>query len=386
MIKITGIYSQATIFTTQNQKNNIDDYAISQLQMLCDNPVSKNSTIRIMPDVHPGKIATIGLTMTVEDRILPNLVGVDIGCGISLAKLKVKKIEFQKLDKIIREWVPSGFQIRKKVHHLAEDFDYKQLHCYRGIQMEKSTLSLGTLGSGNHFIEVDKDHNGDYYLAVHSGSRHLGCEVTEYYLKKGHDLLKKQGKNIPYPLSYLEGELMEQYLMDVQIVQEFARLNRKIMLEEITKRMKWKILDTFSCIHNYVESADTTYCKKPILRKGAISAKEQERVIIPIHMKDGILLGRGMGNKNWNCSAPHGSGRIYKREEVKSHFTVSAFKSQMKGIYSSCIGSDTLDESPFAYRQLEDILEVIGDTVLVEDVIRPVYNFKAGKKDRGTAI
>ncbi len=378
MKTVNGLYSSAIIFTTNNTTTAIDDYALAQIQMLCDNETSKDSTIRIMPDVHPGKVGTIGLTMTVHDRILPNLVGIDIGCGMTLAEIKSSKVEFQKLDSVIREHIPSGFAIRNKVHRFAEDFDFTKLRCVKSIRAEKALHSLGTLGNGNHFLEVDRDDNGTLYIVIHSGSRHLGKEVTEYYLNEGQKVRKANGINVPYELTYLEGTLMEDYLHDLQIVQEFATLNREIMLDELTKGMKWKIVDSYSCIHNYVESAGSTYSGTPILRKGAISAKQDEKVIIPINMKDGILLGTGLGNPKWNCSAPHGSGRIMKREDIKQNYTVSSFKSEMKGIYSSCISKDTLDEAPFAYRPLDDIAEVIKDTVNITKILRPVYNFKAG--------
>lgn len=378
MKTINGVYTSATIFTTNNEKTNIDQYAIAQIEALCDNPVNKGCKFRIMPDVHPGKVGTIGLTQTIGNAILPNVVGIDIGCGMTLAQIKGKKCEFQKLDSVIRDNVPSGFAIRKKIHRFAENFAFDSLYCANSIRKDKALYSLGTLGSGNHFIEVDQDADENQFAVVHTGSRHLGQEVTEYYLNKGQQVLKGQGINIPYELTYLEGTLMEQYLHDLMIVQDFATLNREIILEELCKGMKWKILDSYSCIHNYVEASTTSYNGLPILRKGAISAKSGERVIIPINMRDGILLGIGLGNKDWNASAPHGAGRILKREDVKLNYTVSNYKSAMKGIYSSCIGPDTLDEAPFAYRNLEEIKEVIQDTVTITNVIKPIYNFKTG--------
>ena len=380
MKTMNGIYASAKIFTTKNETTAIDDYAIHQLKMLCDNPVSEGSQIRIMPDVHPGKVGTIGLTMTIGTRIMPNLIGIDIGCGMTLAEIKDKKVEYQKLDKVIRENIPSGYAIRKKIHRYAEDFEFERLYCYKYIRLEKALHSLGTLGGGNHFIELDKDENGHIYIVIHSGSRHLGKEVTEYYLYEGQKLLKEKGVSVPYELTYLEGELKEHYLHDLQVVQEYASLNREIILDELVKGMKWKVIDSYSCIHNYVDESEETLKTfgVPILRKGAISAKQNENVIIPINMRDGVILGLGLGNEEWNCSAPHGSGRIMKREDIKSHFTVSSFKSEMKGIYSSCINKDTLDEAPFAYRALDDITEVIKDTVTITKIIKPIYNYKAG--------
>lgn len=374
MKTINGVYTSATIFNTNTTEHSIDDYAIAQLQNLCDNKAFAGSTIRIMPDVHPGKVGTIGFTATLGSRILPNIIGIDIGCGMTLAMVKGKTKEFQKLDTVIREQIPSGFGVRKKPHHKALDFDFNALCCHSHIHEEKALLSLGTLGGGNHFIELDQDDDKNTYLVIHSGSRHLGKEVTDYYLSKGQKLLKADGIAIPYELTYLEGTLMEDYLHDLAVVQTFATLNREIMIDEITKGMKWKIQDTYSCIHNYVDFNTGI----PIIRKGAISAQKGEPVIIPINMRDGIILGTGLGNKEWNYSAPHGAGRIMKREDIKANFTVSRFKSEMKGIYSSCIGKDTLDEAPFAYRDLEAIQDAITETVTIDKVVRPVYNFKAG--------
>lgn len=384
MKTLNGVYTSATIFTVNNETYAIDNHAVHQLQMLCDNETSKNSRIRVMPDVHPGKVGTIGLTMTIGDKIMPNLLGIDIGCGMTLGKIKGKKVEFPKLDTVIRQNIPSGFAVRQKAHRFSNEFPFEKLHCAEHIHLEKAILSLGSLGGGNHFLEIDKDTDGQFYVVIHSGSRHLGKEVTEYYLKEGQKHLKHQGIDLPYELTYLEGTLKEDYLHDLLIVQDYASLNREIILDELAKGMKWKILDQYECIHNYVDSSEDvmTAFGAPILRKGAISAKQGENVIIPINMRDGIILGTGLGNKEWNCSAPHGSGRILKREDVKNKFTVSAFKSEMKGIYSTCIGKDTLDEAPFAYRALGDIAEAIGETVTIDKIIRPVYNFKAGDKEK----
>lgn len=374
MKTVNGVYTSAKIFNTNTTENSIDDYALVQLQFLCDNEAFDGCTIRVMPDVHPGKVGTIGFTSTLGKCVLPNVIGIDIGCGMSLAKIKGKTKEFQKLDVVIRDNVPSGFATRNKLHHMADEIDLTELICYKHIYEEKALLSLGTLGGGNHFIELDIDDEGNTYLIVHSGSRHLGKEVTEYYLNEGQKYLKRKGIEVPYEITYLEGELMEAYLHDLQIVQDFATLNREIIIAEIIKGMKWKVLDSYSCIHNYVDFSTDT----PIIRKGAISAKSDEPVIIPINMRDGIILGTGLGNADWNTSAPHGAGRIVKREDIKSRYTVTSFKNEMKGIYSSCISKDTLDEAPFAYRDLSSISEAIQETVRIEKVIKPIYNFKAG--------
>ena len=378
MITIYGKYTNAIVYTVENEQYAIDEYARKQLQMICDHKSAEGTTIRVMPDVHPGKVGTIGLTMTVGDSIMPSLVGVDIGCGMTIAKLKTKGLQFQQLDTVIRENVPVGPRIREKEHKYADKIDLSELRCYKSINAKKAIRSIGTLGGGNHFIEIDKDEEGNVYLVIHSGSRHLGMEVADYYLRNGQKemQMKKQGY-APYEMTCLTGELKEDYLHDLKIMQDFARLNREAMIESIVKGMKWKVEDSFTCIHNYIDFSDTSM---PILRKGAISAREGERVIIPMNMRDGVILGMGLGNADWNYSAPHGSGRIYKRTEVAEHYTVSEFKKSMEGIYSVCINKDTLDESPFAYRALDDIADVIGETVKIDKVIKPVYNYKAGGK------
>lgn len=368
---IRGKFAEAKIYN-----DDVEQYAVAQLQMLCDNEVAQGSVIRVMPDVHPGKVGTIGLTMTIGKRIMPNLLGVDIGCGIIMVQLKAKHLEFPQLDKVIRERVPSGFAVRNAPHLLAGEFPFSELRCYRHINLDKAKASLGTLGGGNHFIEVDKDEKGNLYLTVHSGSRHLGVEVTEHYLREGNKLLAAQGVKVDYPLTWLEGQLMEDYLADVEVVQRYAELNRNIMLKEIMKGLKVKPLETMTSIHNYVERTEQGL----LLRKGAISAKEDETVLIPVNMQEGIIIGKGKGNEDWNQSAPHGSGRLLRRDEVKNHYTVSGFKQAMKNVYCSCIGADTLDEAPFAYRSLEKILAAVEPTVMVEKIVKPVYSFKAGGK------
>ncbi len=373
IIEIKGKVSTARVYATDNTETALDGYARAQLQLLCDNEASRDSKIRVMPDVHPAKVCTVGLTMTVGARILPQVVSSDIGCGVTIAKLRKFRPDFQKLDTLIRENIPSGVKIRQKAHPIAGGFDFSALRARKHIHEERALRSLGTLGSGNHMIEIDKGEDGEHYLLVHSGSRHLGKELTEYYLAEGQRILKGKGDQVPYELTWLEGELMEEYLHDLAIVQAFAALNRRIMAEEICKGMKWKTEEIISCIHNYVDFRGEV----PILRKGAISAQKDEPVVIPLNMKDGVLLGKGKGNDEWNQSAPHGAGRILKRVDVKQKYTVSDFKREMKGIYSNSIGKDTLDEAPFAYRGMDEILVTISDTVEVEKTLRPVYNFKA---------
>lgn len=369
---VNGVYASANIFTDA-----IEDYAIAQIQMLCNQKTFENCQIAVMPDVHPGKVGTIGFTSTIHNQIMPNVVGIDIGCGMTMARVKTKKLEFPKLDMVIRENVPSGFLLRNKSHRFADEMEFEKLNCLKHIPVDRAKSSLGTLGGGNHFIEVDKDDTGEVYVTVHSGSRYLGKAVTEYYLNEGQDFLKQQGVDVPYELTWLEGDLMKMYMEDIQIVQEYAALNREAILDEIVKGMKWKVQEVIDCTHNYVDITD----ENMILRKGAVSAKAGETVVIPINMRDGIILGTGLGNKEWNYSAPHGAGRIMKRENVKSIFTVNDFKKEMKGIYSTCIAKNTLDEAPFAYRNIDEIVEAIKGTVVIEKILKPVYNFKAGGKE-----
>lgn len=368
MKTVKGIYAEAKIFT-----DDVEAYAEAQVKMICDNEVAKGSAICMMPDIHPGKVAPIGLSMTVTDKVMPQLLGADIGCGMTCVKLNKNKAEFQKLDKVIRENIPSGFSIRRKPHHMASEFPMEKLHCIRHINRNKAENSLGTLGGGNHFIELDKGDDDSFYLVIHTGSRHLGEEVSEYYTKIAAERLKEQGKEIPYYLSYLEGEQKKAYLEDVQLIQCYADLNRQVIVREILKGMKWKALDQFSVPHNYLDDSG-------LLRKGAISAQTGERVVIPANMKDGIILGIGKGNAEWNFSAPHGSGRKWKREDVKNHYTLSEFKKEMTGIYSSCINAETLDEAPFAYRSAGEVAERVLDTVDILEIWKPVYNFKAGSR------
>ena len=369
MKTVKGIYAEAKIFT-----EDVDEYAKAQVKMICDNQVAEGSKIRLMPDIHPGRVGPIGLSMTVTDKVIPQLLGVDIGCGMTCVKLNKNNAEFQKLDRVIRENVPSGFAIRKEPHHMAEGFSCDKLRCARHINRQKAERSLGTLGGGNHFIELDRGEDGSLYLVIHTGSRHLGEEVAEYYTKLAGTSLKKQGIEVPYYMSYLEGEQKENYMEDVQTVQDYAELNRQVIVREILKGMKWKASEQFSVAHNYLDASG-------VLRKGSIAAEKGARVIIPANMRDGMILGMGLGNEEWNCSAPHGSGRRLKREDVKSRYTVSDFKKEMKGIYSSCVGADTLDEAPFAYRSLAEIAERIGDTVRITEALKPVYNYKAGGRE-----
>ncbi|MBQ9303120.1 RtcB family protein, partial [Butyrivibrio sp.] len=294
--------------------------------------------------------------------------------GMLAVKLGKIRNDFQKLDSVIRENIPVGSGIRGSVHSNIS-FEFSRLRCYKHIRSEKAMLSIGTLGGGNHFIEIDQDDDLESYMVIHTGSRHLGKEVAEYYMDAGQKELKSKGiKDVPYELTYLTGTLMDDYLHDIAIVQEYADLNRRVIARDILKGMKWKDKESVCCIHNYVDFSGD----KLLLRKGAISARAGEDVIIPINMKDGGILGKGLGNKEWNYSAPHGSGRISSRENVLQNHTVSEFKAEMKGVYSVCIGKETLDEAPFAYRREDYIKEAVKDTVMIEKNIKPVYNYKGG--------
>lgn len=365
MIEVKGKYNRAIIFT-----ENVEDKAVDQIRTLLDQKFVEGSTIRVMPDVHVGMGCTIGTTMTVDDKIVPNLVGVDIGCGLEVIKIKNKNIELEKLDKLIYNKIPAGFNIRKREHDLNQEIDLNQLKCKKQVNLKRARLSIGTLGGGNHFIEANKDSQGNIYIAVHSGSRHLGHQVASIYQKKAQREVSK-GENIPKSLAYLSGQLFDDYIHDMKIVQYFAELNRKAMLEEIVRGMKLDVVEQFTTIHNYVDTGNM------ILRKGAVSAKEGEKLIIPINMRDGSLICVGKGNKDWNYSAPHGAGRIMSRREAKQALSLNEFKETMEGIYTTSVNRSTLDECALAYKPIEEIMDNIGGTVDILDRIAPIYNFKA---------
>ncbi|MBQ7608843.1 MAG: RtcB family protein [Desulfovibrionaceae bacterium] len=365
---IRGKFAEALLFLVDNLAIAVDEYALAQIKALCDFQAMEGNVIRIMPDVHPGNACVVGLTMVLTaDAVMPNLVGADIGCGVSVSRIEKYTENFTRLDRVIADKVPSGFAI----HDKALTYDsLNELCCARHVQLEKARRSLGTLGGGNHFCEIARDSDDARYLVIHTGSRHLGKEVCEWYLKQG----KKDG--VPYELTWIQGDIREQYLHDMKIVQDFACANRLQIAQAIAKGMKWKLSDTWESVHNYIDFSGN----RPILRKGAISAAEGERVIIPINMRDGSLVGFGKGNAEWNWSAPHGSGRIQSRAKIREQFTLSAFKKAMKGVYSTCVAKETLDEAPFAYRPEKDIAEALRDTVEIRAILRPVYNFKAGSK------
>lgn len=367
-LKINGQYANANIYTTDNPETAVDQYAVAQVQQLCNFPAAEGSTIRVMPDFHPGKGSVVGLTMTVHDKVMPNLVGVDIGCGVSAHKIEKFRPEFERLDKMIRERVPSGFAIHKKPVEKFKDLQMEKLRCAKHVDLDRASCSLGTLGSGNHFIEVNQGEDGSYWLVIHSGSRHLGLQICNWYLQSGAKALKERNLEVPYELTWLEGDLMADYLHDMQLATAFAAANREAMCQAIFSAMGWKIGEEVQSTHNYIS-------ENKILRKGAIAA--DTRCIIPINMRDGVIIGMGKNNPDWNHSAPHGAGRICSRTQAKERFTLTEFKKSMEGIYSTSVHKRTLDEAPFAYRALDDIKEAIHETVTVEQILKPVYNFKA---------
>ncbi len=402
MLEVSGKYNSAKIFTDV-----VDQASIAQVILLCSQEFTQGSRIRMMPDIHAGAGCTVGTTMTITQRVVPNLVGVDIGCGMETVRLREKHLQPQQLDKLIYQKIPSGFAIREKPHRYMEELDLTALCCYAAIDPLRAEKSLGTLGGGNHFIEVDRDEEGNLYLVIHSGSRHLGLEVANYYQNEAYQRLNGSSKadaealvaqlraegrekeiqkalkalkntkrtSIPRPLAYVEGELFQQYIHDMRIIQRFAALSRQAMADEILRGLRLHAEESFTTIHNYIDT------DAMILRKGAVSAKAGELLLIPINMRDGSLICRGRGNEDWNCSAPHGAGRLMSRSEAKQSFTVSQFKKEMDGIYTTSVGKSTLDECPMAYKSMEDIVGNIGETVEILKVIRPIYNFKAGDEE-----
>ena len=399
MNEIIGQYNSARIFT-----DNIDELSQTQIKQLCDCDFIKGSKIRIMPDVHAGAGCTIGTTMTITDKVVPNLVGVDIGCGMETILINEKTIDLEKVDRTIYEKIPAGRNIRKSPHKYSSDVEIEKLKCFHYINRERSVRSIGTLGGGNHFIEIDRDDDGNLYLVIHSGSRHLGKEVAEYYQEEAYkqlnhcskkildeviEDLKKQGKqaeipitiakmreqvltDIPQPLAYASGYLFDEYIHDMKIVQKYAVLNRKAIADELIQGLGLTVREEFTTVHNYIDTDSM------ILRKGAVSAQKGEKLLIPINMRDGSLICTGKGNPDWNYSAPHGAGRLYSRGQAKKNFTVEEFKKSMDGIFTTSVNQETLDECPMVYKAMDEIVNNISPTAEIIKVIKPIYNFKAG--------
>lgn len=399
MLTINGKHNAAIVYT-----DNIEDAAHEQLEVVCDAPYLADCKVRVMPDVHAGKGCTIGTTMTIHGKVVPNMVGVDIGCGMYTVKLEDKSIDFNKLDATIRKHIPSGRAVRSDVHQFAEQVDLNKLQMASMCDIDRAYRSIGSLGGGNHFIEVDKDNDGHLYLVIHSGSRHLGVQVADYYQdaaywqlsgKKKQNInaviaeLKAQGRHkeisktvkklkvdlteseIPRDMAYVSGFLFDDYIHDMRITQHFAMLNRKAMADEIIRNMRLTVADEFTTIHNYIDT------DAMILRKGAVSAKAGEQLLIPINMRDGSLLCVGKGNPDWNQSAPHGAGRLMSRKKAKEKLDLGDYRDAMSGIFSTCVNNGTLDEAPMAYKSMDAILKHIAPTVDVVKVIKPVFNFKA---------
>ena len=398
MVTIQGLYNTAVCYTPE-----LEDLAAKQIKAVCDQAEFAGCKIRIMPDVHAGKGCTIGTTMTIRDKIVPGMVGVDIGCGMETVELAESEIDFAKLDALIRKEIPYGREVRDTLHALNTEIDLTQLRCADQVNLNRAMRSIGTLGGGNHFIEVDRSEDGRLFLIVHSGSRHLGTEVAEYYQNEGRRALwgganyqiqeviaqlKAEGRfkeiqktisalrtehelSIPKDLAYVEGKLFEDYIHDMKITQQFAMLNRKAMVDVIMTGMGFTAVEAFTTIHNYIDT------DAMILRKGSVSARAGEKLLIPINMRDGSLICVGKGNQDWNCSAPHGAGRLMSRRAAFNVLSMEEFKREMEGIYTTCVLPDTLDESPMAYKSMDEIVDQIGPTAEIVERIRPVYNFKA---------
>ena len=399
---IYGKYNSAKVFT-----NVFEETAEAQIKTLCNQEFVKDSVICIMPDVHAGAGCTIGTTMTIKDKIVPNLVGVDISCGVTVAELSTGNLDLQVVDDVIRSNIPAGMNIRDISLKQADTIPLNNLKCASHVNLDRAKKSIGTLGGGNHFCEVDKDDNGKYYLVVHTGSRNLGKQVAEYYQNEAWkqlnskannsliDALKAEGKeseisdalknakkdmaDIPKQLAYAEGELFNDYIHDMRILQEYATLNRNMIVSEIIEgyakiKSKIDVVDMFTTTHNYIDTENM------ILRKGAVSAQKGEKLIIPINMRDGSLICVGKGNPEWNYSAPHGAGRLFSRGATKKRFSLDDYKKSMDGIYTTSVSEETLDECPMAYKKMSDIVDNIRETVNIIKTIKPVYNFKAGER------
>lgn len=393
MITLRGKYNEAKVFT-----DNMDEKAMSQVIEMLNDEVSAGSNIRIMPDTHAGAGCVIGTTMTISDKVVPNLVGVDIGCGMTSVDLGKIAIDFEALDNFIRNNIPHGFN----AHEDEREFPLlDDLRCKAQVNMSRAKKSIGTLGGGNHFIEINEGKDGNRYLVIHSGSRYLGLQVAKYYQDlafskltntKGEQEriiqeLKAQGreseihqalrgikaKKVNKDLAYLEGQDLEDYLHDMDIAQQYAMRNRFEMMRAILRHLNLDRLGLyfFHTIHNYIDP------KTRILRKGAISAQEGELVLIPINMRDGSILAEGKGNPDWNYSAPHGAGRLFSRGKAKENFKLEDYKETMKDIYTTSVTESTLDECPMAYKPIEEIIENTKDAIDILDIIRPLYNFKA---------
>lgn len=363
MFEVKGKYGTAKVFSELR-----DEKAIEQIQVLMDQPFVEGSRVRIMPDYHWGAGCTIGFTANLRDFVVPNLVGVDIGCGMYVESLGKQDFDLKYFDRLVHE-IPAGFNSWKQPVEYASFM--RNLLCYDEIKTSVIDKQVGTLGGGNHFIELDIDEQtGEIFLVIHSGSRNVGKQVADYYQKLAE---RTCNADVPKPLKYLKGELAQRYLHDMRLCQEYASLNRQTMGKYINKRFGIGG-QTFQTIHNYINASDN------IIRKGAVSARKGEKLIIPLNMRDGALICVGKGNSDWNNSAPHGAGRLCGRKEALRTLNLHDFQASMRDVYSTTVGRDTLDEAPMAYKPTEEIVKAIQDTVTIEAHIKPIYNFKAGRK------
>lgn len=376
MKTVLGRYSKAKIFSDQ-----VDGAAVNQVVDLCNSEASAGSEIRVMPDVHAEAGGVIGTTMTIRDRVVPGLVGMDIGCGVECAQLRAKRLDLRRLDALVREQVPVGAALRVNAHSYIWETRLSALR--HKVDMEKARLGMGTLGGGNHFIEAGMDTKGNLYLLVHTGSRHMGREISEHYqtLAAARHFRKQMAASggatpkINKALAWLEGDDLADYLNDMKIAQDYADLNRRAIMETLLAGLGLVAEFGFSTVHNYVDT------KAMILRKGAVSARNGERLLITTNMRDGCLVCLGRGNAEWNQSAPHGSGRLMTRAEARRTFTLAEYKKEMEAVYSTTLNEATLDECPMAYRSMEEIRGMVEPTVDVIGIIRPMYSFKAAAEE-----
>ena len=381
-MEIKGKFAEAIVFNDL-----VDENSIKQIIQIVNCKVAESSKIRIMPDVHAGAGCVIGFTSTITKRIVPNLIGVDIGCGVIAWKLEgLSAILFDELDKFIRKNIPAGFNVnnhfnKREVENVFRSFAHIQWKHFENrvneicdkINIDKDRVwkSIGSLGGGNHFIEIDKDQNSNYWLVIHSGSRNFGLQIANYHQKKAKKNL--EGKDgIIRGLEYLEGADAEEYYDDMKVAQIYARLSRMTMGKRIVENyFNIKDAEHIESVHNYIDFNDG------VLRKGAISAHKGEPVIIPLNMADGCIIGIGKGNLDWNNSAPHGAGRTMSRTKAKQTIDINEYKDKMKNIWSSCVGEGTIDEAPQVYKNADDIIALVKDAVNIVDRMISVYNFKA---------
>ncbi|MEG0472783.1 MAG: RtcB family protein [Solibacillus sp.] len=398
MIEVKGQYTDAVIYTKNPQ-----EAAILQIKELVNQHFMQGAKVRIMPDYHAGRGCVIGTTIALNNRVVPNLVGVDVGCGVLVSEIGKGKVDFNSLDEIIRRFVPSG----NAVHDNADKMNVTEMYTNeafiaRGLQDDYTNRSLGTLGGGNHFIELAQDDKGVNYLLIHTGSRYVGAKVASWHQKRAFeslqrddltekmDQLKEQGRHqeiqamiqafklenpvVPKDLAYLEGDLFTDYIADMKLAQQFAHDNRKLIAQIIAEHMKWDFSEQFDSVHNYIDTDSM------ILRKGAVRAAKGEQLVIPMNMRDGSLICVGKGNAEWNESAPHGAGRIYSRTAAMKNLSMDDFTKTMSGIWTTSVSEETLDEAPMAYKPMQEIVDQIGETVEIQKHVIPVYNFKASDK------